>query len=88
VIRFLSRALRWLAARLGAGPGGRCACPACDEVEQIARTAIGMPVRHPERIVGGLPDGQEKLLAAVAAALWPHGEYAQIIADMRWQDRP
>jgi hypothetical protein len=86
VIKVLSHALRWLAARLGTGSRGRCACPACDEVEQKARTMLGVPARHPERIVGRLPGGQEKWLAAAAAALWPHGEYACIIADVWRQD--
>ena len=82
MIKVLRQALRRLAAQLGAGGRGQCTCPGCDEVELIARAAIGMPARHPERIIGGLPDGQEKRLAAVAAALWPHDEYAQIITDV------
>jgi hypothetical protein len=88
VIKILRRALRRLAAQLGVGGRGQCTCPGCDEVEQIARAAIGMPARHPERIIGALPGGQEEWLAAAAAALWPHDEYARIITDTWRQDRP
>jgi hypothetical protein len=88
VIKVLRRALRQLAAQLGFGGRGQCTCPGCDEIEQIARAAIGMPARHPERLIGGLPDGQDGWLAAAAAALWPHDEYARIITDTRRQDRP
>ena len=88
MIKILRRALRRVAAQLGAGSRDRCTCPGCDEVEQIARAAIGMPARHPERIIGGLPGGQDEWLAAAAAALWPRDEYDRIITDTRRQDRP
>ena len=47
MIKVLSQALRWPAAQLGADGRVRCTCPACNEVEQIARTAIGMPAGIP-----------------------------------------
>jgi hypothetical protein len=62
--------------------------PGCDRAERGARAAIGMPARHPERITGDLPGGQEEWLAGLAAALWPDGEHAAIIAGTRPQDRP
>jgi hypothetical protein len=84
----LARVLAWLCARLGAHVRGWCGCPACDTAEQDARTAIGMPARHPERITRDLPDRQEEYLAALADALWPRDEYARIIAELWREDRP
>ena len=84
----ITRALAWLAARLGVHVRGRCGCPACDKAERDARAAIGMPARHPERITRELPGGQEEWLAALAAALWPDDEYAEIIIETRREDRP
>ncbi len=81
----LARAVAWLCERLGAHVRGRCGCPVFDTAERDARRAIGMPVRHPERITRDLPGGQEEWLAALAAALWPCDEYAVIIAEM-WRD--
>ena len=84
----ITRALAWLCERLGAHVRGRCGCPACDTVERDARRAIGVPACHPERITRDLPAGQEEWLAALAAVLWPGGEYAAIIAETWRQDRP
>jgi hypothetical protein len=84
----LARAVAWLYERLGAHVRGRCGCPACDTVERDARTAIGVPACHPERITRDLPAGQEEWLAALAAALWPGDEYAAIIAETWREDRP
>jgi len=50
--------------------------------ERQARAALGMPARHPERITGDLPAGQEEYLSALASALWPEDEYAAIIAEL------
>ena len=61
--------------------------PVCDTAERDARRAIGMPARHPEQITRDLPGGQEKWLAALAAALWPADEYAVIIAEMWRHDQ-
>ena len=82
------RVLAWLCARAGAHVRGRCGCPVCDTGEREVRAAIGMPARHPERITRELPGGQEEWLAALAAALWPAGEYTAIITAARRQDRP
>lgn len=49
--------------------------------EVAARTAIGMPARHPERLTAELRRREEEWLAAVAAELWPTDEYAEIIRD-------
>lgn len=84
----LSRALAWLRAPLTAHRRGRCGCPLCHQAEQAARSAIGMPARHPERITRDLPGGQEEWLAALAAALWPDDEYAAIVIETRREDRP
>lgn len=51
--------------------------------ERAARTAIGMPARHPERITRELPGGDEEWLAALAALLWPDDEYAEIVRNTR-----
>ena len=82
------RLIGWLCARLGAHVRGQCGCPVCDTTERDARAAIGMPARHPERITAELPGGQEELLAALAAALWPGDEYAAIITGTPRKDRP
>ena len=84
----LARITAWLCTRLGAHIRGRCGCLFCDTPERDARTAIGMPARHPERITRDLPAGQEEWLAALAAALWPEDEYARIIAEMWREDQP
>jgi hypothetical protein len=88
VNELFNRAVAWLCARLGAHVRGRCGCPACSKGERDARTAIGMPVAHPERITRELPAGQEQWLAALAAALWPDEEYTAIITEVWREDRP
>ena len=82
----LDRLIAWLCARLDAHVRGRCGCPACDHAERDARTAIGVPATHPERITRELPPGQEDWLAAVAAVLWPDDEYTAIIASTRREE--
>jgi hypothetical protein len=77
-----------LLATLGRGHARRCGCPGCDKTEREARTAIGMPIRHPERITADLPAGQDEQLAALADELWPDGEYTTIIIELRRDDRP
>ena len=81
------RLIAWLCARLNAHVRGRCGCPICDRTERDARVAIGMPVRHPERITRELPGGQEESLDALAATLWPGCEYAAIITGTWRGDR-
>jgi hypothetical protein len=49
--------------------------------ERAARTAIGMPARHPERVTAELRRREEDWLAGLAADLWPEDEYAQIVRD-------
>ena len=82
----LARAIAWLRARLGT-VRRRCGCPFCGKAERDARTAIGMPARHPERITADLPARQEDYLAALADALWPADEYATIIAELWRKDQ-
>lgn len=79
----------WLAALARGHRGGRCGCLGCRKAERDARAAIGMPLRHPERITGGLPGQDEEWLAGLADALWPDEEYAEIIIEIRRrEDRP
>jgi hypothetical protein len=54
-----------------------------DEAELDARTAIGMPLKHPERITRDLPDRDEEWLAEAAASLWPDDEYAEVTLEIR-----
>lgn len=84
----LARSLLWLAALARGHRGGRCGCIACDKTERDARTAIGMPIRHPERITRDLPERNENWLADVAGLLWPDEEYAEIIAEIWRQENP
>jgi hypothetical protein len=72
------RVLRRLAAR----PGFRAR-----KAERDARRAMGMPVRHPERITRELPESDEEWLAGLAAKLWPVDEYAHIISEIRREGR-
>ena len=74
----------WLRAALG-GLARRAGAvvPEVPWREAAARTAIGMPARHPERITAGLRRRQEKWLAGLAAELWPADEYAAIVRDTR-----
>lgn len=85
-----SNPARWLRrlAALARGHPRRCGCPVCDNTERTARTAIGMPIRHPERITAFLPAGQDEQLAALADELWPDEEYTAIIIELRQEDRP
>ena len=69
------RALRCLTARLRSR-----------RAERDARRAMALPARHPERITCGLPEGDEEMLAALAAELWPGDEYAQIITETRREE--
>lgn len=82
------RVLAWFLERAGAHVRGRCGCPLCSKAERDARAAIGMPARHPERIIRELPGGQEEWLAALAAALWPEEEYTAIITGTWREDLP
>jgi hypothetical protein len=74
-------------AGLARGHARRCGCPACDKTERDARTAMDMPVRHPERLTRELPESEEEQLAGLAAELWPDDEYAQIISEIRREGR-
>ena len=86
LVQLIVRALGSLAAWLGLPARAACTCPLCDKTEREARQVLGMPVRHPERITSGLSDGWEERLAAVAADLWPHDEYAEIVIETRKED--
>jgi hypothetical protein len=55
--------------------------------ERAARAATGMPARRPERITRRPSRAQARLLRALAAELWPRGEYVGIITDTRREDR-
>jgi hypothetical protein len=56
--------------------------------ERIARTAIGMPARHPEQVTRKLGRAEWKQFAAWCAELWPHDEYTAIVTDTHRQDPP
>jgi hypothetical protein len=45
--------------------------------EREARQILGMPAGHPESLTRPLSRAQERRLAALAARLWPHDEYAR-----------
>jgi hypothetical protein len=75
------RPLRGLLARLRPHVPAACRCPACDTAEQKARAQLGMPARHPERIIRALSDRQEEQLAAAASQMWPEDEYTAIVAE-------
>ena len=49
--------------------------------ERIARTAIGMPVRHPELITRAPTRAEWQQLALWCAELWPNDEYTLIVAE-------
>jgi hypothetical protein len=70
------RALARLAGRLLGG-----------NAERAARKAMGMPIRHPERLTAELPEGDEEWLAGLAAGLWPDDEFTAIIAETRREDQ-
>jgi hypothetical protein len=56
--------------------------------ERIARTAVGMPAGHPELVTRKPGRAEWRQLTAWLAELWPHDEYAAIVAEERRQDRP
>jgi hypothetical protein len=56
--------------------------------ELIARAAIGMPANHPELVTRKPTRAEWKQLTAWLAELWPHDEYAAIVAEALRQDRP
>jgi hypothetical protein len=56
--------------------------------ERLARAAIGMPARHPERLTRKPGRAEWEQLAAWLAELWPNDEYTVIVADAWRQDRP
>ena len=49
--------------------------------ERIARAAVGMPGGHLELITRRPGRAEWKLLAAWLEELWPHDEYAAIVAE-------
>jgi hypothetical protein len=84
--RILARIAGLLSLPVPGGHAGQCRCPLCSHGERQARAAVGMPVRHPERITRELPAPQEEWLAAVADDLWPDDEYGDIITELRRQE--
>jgi hypothetical protein len=54
--------------------------------ERIARAVLGMPVEHPELVTCKPGRAEWKLLAVWLAELWPHDEYAAIVAEARRKD--
>ena len=82
------RRLRQLAARLRPHLRRMCRCPACDKTEQHARAQLGMPPRHPERIIRPLGRREEAWLTGTASILWPDDEYTAITEEFRREDRP
>ncbi len=56
--------------------------------ERIARAAIGMPARHPERVIPKPGRAEWRQLAAWLAELWPDDEYTAIVTDAWRPDRP
>jgi hypothetical protein len=82
----IARLLRLMPPVARGHRGGRCGCPLCHRAERAARTAIGMPPRHPERITRELPGRDEEWLAALTEELWPEDEYAEIITEIRRQE--
>jgi hypothetical protein len=65
---------------------GRCPCPLCHRAERDAREAMGVPLRHPERVTRELPAVQEEQLAELADELWPEDEYMAILANPWLED--
>jgi hypothetical protein len=86
--KILARIAGLLSLRSTCGHAGQCRCPLCNHSERQARVAIGMPIRHPERITRELPAPLEEWLASVAADLWPDDEYAGIITELRQEGQP
>jgi hypothetical protein len=56
--------------------------------ERIARAAAGMPDGHPELVTRKPARAEWQLLAAWCAELWPHDDYASIVAKTKRRDRP
>jgi hypothetical protein len=56
--------------------------------ERLARAAVGMPTEHPELVTRKPARAEWKLLVAWCAELWPHDEYAAIVAEEWRQDWP
>jgi len=56
--------------------------------ERIARAAIGMPARHPERVTREPGRAEWRQFAAWLAELWPDDEYTAIVTDAWRQDHP
>jgi hypothetical protein len=76
----------WLFIQVSAEHVRRCACPPCNRAERETRQAMGVPLRHPERVARNLRDDQEEQLAALADELWPHDEYASIVINPWLED--
>lgn len=55
--------------------------------ERIARTAVGMPARHPELITRKPGRAEWKHLATWLAELWPDDEYAAIVTEHCRRDK-
>jgi hypothetical protein len=49
--------------------------------ERAARTAAGMPARHPELVTRKPGRAEWKLFTAWLAELWPNDEYTAIAAE-------
>jgi hypothetical protein len=77
MIARLRAALTGLARRAGA------VVPEVPWRETAARTAIGMPARHPEHLTRSLRRRDERWLRALAGELWPADEYVAIVRDTR-----
>ncbi len=56
--------------------------------ERIARAVVGMPAEHPELLTRKPGRNEWEQLAAWCTELWPHDEYAAIIAEARREDGP
>jgi hypothetical protein len=58
------------------------------ERQLAARTAIGMPAKHPELVTRRPGRGEWRQLTAWLAEMWPNDEYTAIVAEAWRQDRP
>jgi hypothetical protein len=56
--------------------------------ERLARAATGMAPDHPELLTRKPGHAEWRQCAAWLAELWPHDEYAAIIAETWRQNRP
>jgi hypothetical protein len=86
VLLAVRRVAGWLCLLVPGGHSGRCGCPPCNHTERNARVAIGMAVRHPERITRELAARHEEWLATLATDLWPDDEYADIITELHREE--